>query len=168
VNAITDASPLIACRQLPRLVDLIAKQFDRVLVTEAVFREAVGVAMEHPDPERATSARELLRRFEAGPFSRTAMKRGERLDLRLGPGELEAISLAHARKIRTLLVDDAKASRVAASLGLQPVSTVAIVVRGFRRSHVASAEARALVQRLLEVHLFLSPGVVSRILSMLD
>jgi len=168
VIAVADASPLIACRQIPRLVDLFAKQFDRILVPDAVFQEAVGGALEHPDPVRTTSARELLRHFESKPFSRVAVKRHELLDLSLGPGEVEALSMARARSIRSVLVDDSKASRVASSLGLRPLSTIAVVVRGFRSGQVDSAESKALVQRLLEVNLFLSPGLVSKILSMLE
>lgn len=118
----------------------------------AVWSEAVdaGRRIGAPEVDRIVQAHErgFVRRAE--PADELAQRSAAiALEHRLGAGESEVLALAGPREV--VVVDEGRATRVALSLGLVPVSTLFLPVLGRRRGTLDEAESIALLRRLAVV-----------------
>ena len=120
-----------------------------LLVPPAVWGEAVNVTegRRQLDQQRIRSARDAgwIRVVSLSPS--TARRAGQiGQQRRIGPGESQLLALA--RKGSFVLMDDRRASRVARSMRVIPMRTIAIPVLGMRRGLIAPSEALELLRRL--------------------
>lgn len=121
---------------------------DSILVPPGVWREAVEDAelLSYPDVPRIRAAASagfvLPIQLEADDQDLAASIATEH---RLGVGESEVLALGIDRG--RALVDDGRAARVAAALGVVPISTLFLPVLGRRRTLSATA-AKALLRKL--------------------
>ena len=146
-----DASTLIYLAKADAF-EAAANCLGRLLVPPAVWREAVddGARAGYADVPR-------IRLAEATGFVTRVTLSGEQqrragaiaTDHRLGTGESEA--LAVAPEGRWVLVDDGRAARVAAAIGLVPISTLFLPVLGRRSRLLESAAASVLLRKLAVV-----------------
>lgn len=81
---------------------------------------------------------------------------------RLGPGETVALSLARREGVRFVLLDEKKARRIAASVGLLPVGTLAVLLRAKERGLIP--EVRQHLTALQAQGRHLSPNLIARVL----
>lgn len=159
-----DSSPLILLGKLER-VDLLAKLYGKVIVTPAVWDEAIakGKAMGARDAayleKVATEARfesvdlteredELVQRFtgEAG------------IDL----GEAETLAVAQSRNAMAIL-DDKGASALAVGLGVAHIGTAGMLFEAFLHRIVSYDELVYLLERLAGVA-WISPELLAGII----
>jgi predicted nucleic acid-binding protein len=103
---------------LVEAISILHALFGRVYAPPAVIREL-------SDPRSP----ELVRRWASSPPDWLIVQAPTSLDpsLKLGPGEREAILLAHELSADFILIDERKGCKVATARGLKVVSTLAIL-----------------------------------------
>lgn len=126
---VTDSGPLIALARLD-LLPLLRRRFDTVLVPETVFLECTRRG-DRPGALAIASA------SDAGLLHRTHVTGTDRFAAEnlLDAGESAALVLARRRAV-PVLVDERKARRVAARLGIPVVGTVGVLVAARKASEV--------------------------------
>ena len=148
---LSDASTVIYLAKADALHDAGAL-LGALLVPPAVWRETVesGERRGQLDQARIRSARDqgLLHIVELDPAAeRRAIEIKRRR--RIGLGESQV--LAAARKGSLVLMDDRRAARVAASMGISPARTISLPVLCWRRGWMDSPGALQLLRRLSRV-----------------
>jgi hypothetical protein len=122
-----------------------------LVVGNAVWREAVedGERFGYQDAQRIRRAHadEFVRRV-ALDDALSAMAGNIASTWRLGQGESETLALGQSARVA--IVDDGRAARVAAALGIQPVSTLFLPVLGIR-GELSAVEARRFLHELAVV-----------------
>ena len=120
----------------------------RLLVPPAVWFEAVeeGERIKAPEVPRIRRAEEhdLVARMSLRPSERTEAKRLR--EQGLGRGECEALALG--ARGRTVVIDEGRGSRVARARGLEPISTLQLVVLALRGGNLDGRQARELAREL--------------------
>jgi hypothetical protein len=136
VKAVSDTSVLIALDNIGRL-GLLKTVFGEVLVPEAVAREYGGSlpswakVVEAKETGLVSALMEILHR-----------------------GDAEAIALAIQVKADLLLLDDKKARRLAARLGLRVLGTIGILILARKRGLIDDLQGE--ITRLLVKSFWLS------------
>ena len=146
-----DASTLIYLAKAG-CVDLAARCAGGLLATPGVWREAVDDGEIRGAPEISA-----LRQSErAGTIRRVPLDAGQArrakeiaAGYRLGVGESEVLAIG--ADVRFALVDDARAARVARSIGLSVASTLAVPLIGVHAGVVDTGAAVEMLDRLAEV-----------------
>jgi predicted nucleic acid-binding protein len=77
---------------------------------------------------------------------------------RLGPGETEAIALSIELRHRSLLLDELRGRRIAASLGMPVIGTAGLLVRAKREGLVGTI--RPHLEALLKTGFYVSRSVI--------
>lgn len=139
---VADASPLIALIQL-RLLETVAPLFAELLIPPAVAREIA------PSGIRPNW---IVERSPRRPFD---VRLG---GIKLGPGESEAIGLALELGTHTLLLDERRARRLAAELGLRIIGTVGLLVAAKQAGLIVAV--RPYLETLLAVGFHVAPQII--------
>ena len=147
----TDASSLICIAKCDAFVE-IAPCVETMLVPPSVWAEAVEAGERIGAAEvseiRAAEAAGSVRRIGLDA-QQTRLARALANSERLGKGESEVLALG--RQDGRCIVDEGRASRVAASMGIAAVPTLLLPVIGYREGRMDLAEAFGLVRRLAVV-----------------
>ena len=145
---IADASGLIALQQVEEL-PLLEKLFGEILIPPAVAREvAPGLASLPPWIQVCALGKKADERVLAAD---------------LGAGETEVLALALESEDAWLILDDARARRLAGELGLQVLGTAAVLLQAKQASLIP--RVRPLLDALLANGFRLSPRVYQTILA---
>lgn len=153
-----DTGPLIALARIGEL-DLLRRLYGEVVVPTAV---EIELAIDSNRP----GAKALEAAFAAGWLTVcdvADLGAGRVLETLLGPGEAEAITLAARDGARVLLVDDARARRVARQHRLRVVGVAGVLVAAKSRGKVD--EVQPLLQQLARTGYYLSEDVVAIVLT---
>jgi uncharacterized protein len=118
---IADSSPLIGLARIGQ-IEILRKLASRVLVPPAVRDE---VTIHTPEAPGASTIRQAVWIEVEAPDHLEV----EPLAILLDRGEAEAIALAQRLPDATLLLDDARARRVAERLGIRRIGTVGLLRR---------------------------------------
>lgn len=120
-----------------------------IAVPPAVWREAVvdGERIGAPEVPRIVAA-PVLRQVEL-TLAEQSIAESIATEHRLGQGESEVLALG--LDVGRAIVDEGRASRVATTLGLVPVSTLFLPILGHRAGMLRVAEAIDLLRRLAVV-----------------
>jgi predicted nucleic acid-binding protein len=102
---VCNTGPLIALAMVGHL-EILAKLYRRVLIPEAVLREAVGSGAGRVGAAEVKAAGWLERISGDLPVEPLLMQE-------LGPGESEVIAAAHQLRARLVLIDERRARRIA-------------------------------------------------------
>jgi predicted nucleic acid-binding protein len=115
---VSNTSPLNYLVQI-EAVDLLPRLFERVSIPPAVVAE-----LQHP------GSPEVVRRWAQSPPTWLEVRplTNPPLGLKLGLGEVEAITLALELKATTVLIDDRRARKAAADRGVNVMGTLAVLV----------------------------------------
>lgn len=149
-GAPADASSLIYLARadaFPALAPVVG----RLLAPPGVWFEAVeeGERIGAPEVPRIHRAKELglLERVSLDASER---KRADGLRRQgLGRGECEVLAIG--ARTRTVVIDEGRGSRVARASGLEPISTLQLVVLAFRQGNLDARAAHELARELAKV-----------------
>lgn len=136
-------------------LDLIRVLFKEIHIPEAVKTETV----DRGKAEGFTDAIAIEKAISSGWIKVDKTKpNAEKLaeEAKIGKGEAEAILLAKQMNTIKLLVDDARARKVAQSLGLKPHGTIYILKLALIRKVISKAQYTQLLRKALDAGLYLS------------
>lgn len=157
-EAVTNSTALIFLARIGRL-DLL-ETFGTILVTAKVRDEVIG-AKDIPQMESA-----LLEQFFKKHVSIKDPSRSLQIDL--GAGETSAISLCAESKNRIFLSDDRKARRTADVMEIRRIGTIGIILSNLKDGTISKAEARALVNKLMDHSYYLSTDTYIKVIRIID
>jgi len=143
---VSDASPLIILSKLGRL-SLLTSLYDRVLVPQAVYQEAVvsGLQEGHTD---AIAVDHLVRLGHITVQSIEPLDQDQEWMTGIDTGEAEVIALARNVGAEFALIDNAHARRAARLLGVPVRGTVGILLEAAAKGHLALPEFELLIQEI--------------------
>jgi uncharacterized protein len=118
---IADSSPLISLAIINQL-ELLPKLYQRVIVPSAVWNEVTVQGVGLPGAQAVG----LIQWFEIQTPKEATIKP---LSMLIDRGEAEAIAIAQSISNSIVLLDDAKARRVAERLGVARIGTLGILRR---------------------------------------
>jgi predicted nucleic acid-binding protein len=156
VPRIVDASPVIFLSRVG-LLEALRIESSRVILPERVAEEILA-AHDPSDPAvEAIKATDWLE-VQAAPPTHSAL-RGWILD----PGETSVISLALSLPGHEVILDDVKARRCAASLGIPTSGTLGLLILAKEIGMIR--EVHPIIERLLKQGMFLSSHIVDLVLA---
>lgn len=135
MTVVTDAGPLIVLAKLNHL-HLLSALYREVIVPRAVYYEVVieGQARGYPD---ARIVQSFLQSQNWEPKVPSTIPLELKRDIRLGPGEREALSLAQENRA-IVLMDEVYARSIAESMGLTTVGSIGVLVEAYRKGVLPS------------------------------
>lgn len=145
-SLVVDSGPLIAFARIGQLA-LLPHLGSRIVIPPAVWQE---VTLSNQDAPGAHEVRQIpwLDRQAPDPL------RVEPLTILLGRGEAEVIALAQTLPQSMVVLDDARARRVAERLSMQRIGTVGLLRRAKRmglialiRPHLDALQAQGIYMR---------------------
>lgn len=157
---LADSSPLIALARAQHL-ELLRKFYGEVVVSRAVYEEITISGNGLPGADEIRNSSWI--RIESAPSIvpaeiHTACKG-------LGTGERTLIWLAWSLRADLLLINEARARRVATMLGFPIAGSVAMLERGARLGHVANLQSVYL--NLLRGGIYYNPKLLNQSLERL-
>jgi len=163
--AVSDSTPLIYLAKIGRL-GLVKDVFGKVFIPEAVFNEAVvqGKALNISDAyiiEGFVGAWIITERV--GPEVEEEYRFLD-TNLKLGPGEKEALKLCKQLNADCFIADDREARRVSKILNVSPIGTCGIIAQSCKQGSITRVETIQIVDDLVKAGFRLDPIVYRRIL----
>ncbi|HLD04202.1 MAG TPA: hypothetical protein VJG90_00630 [Candidatus Nanoarchaeia archaeon] len=158
---IADSSTLIIFSRTNRL-DLLLKVFEKIEITEGVYREACldGLRVNAPDAlrikdwvDQSMISKHTLKKPEVARHLRTMYPA-------LGIGESETIAFAQEKNEHTLLLDDRLARQVAQLHSLKPFGSLRVLALAFKKDFLNEKELKNLIRLLLANKFRLSAEVI--------
>jgi predicted nucleic acid-binding protein len=146
-------TPLVALWALGRL-DLLRDLFEEVLIPHAVEEEFL--AAEASARRQALADATWIKRGELSHPRRALAYAG------LDRGEAAVMALAEERDARLVILDERKARRYAARMGMPVTGTLGVLLLAKEAGLIDSVKSS--VSRLQEAGLFLAPALVRRAL----
>jgi RimJ/RimL family protein N-acetyltransferase/predicted nucleic acid-binding protein len=132
VIVVSDSSPLITLSRVHQL-ELLREFYGRVSIPREVYEEVTVAGAGLPGAEEVRRAAWI--QVQANPLEAPAKLRAACSGL--GLGERSAILLARALSADVILIDKARARRIAKGAGLDVAGSIAILERGTRLTKVA-------------------------------
>jgi len=135
-KVICNASPILSLVSIGKL-DLLWKLFDGVYIPKAVYREIVL------DGRKKPGARELQNAIDAGYISICEVGNRDMVNQLYGVlhyGELEVIIGAKELKIKTVVIDEKLARRLAETLLLTPIGVLGILLFAKKKGKVTKVK----------------------------
>jgi len=137
---IADASTIIALEKINSL-SILCKIYSEVIIPEAVAKEIGNVSLQCL----------LIRKVESTLIQFLIE------NLNAGKGEAEVIALAQQTGLK-VLIDDAKARKLADNLGLKLSGTIGVLIKAEKLGLIVSASAK--VKELKEKGFFVSDNLL--------
>jgi len=155
---ISNATPLIYLAKSDKLT-LLQNIINQVLIPKAVFREVVveGKRLGEKDAYRVEKA------IGQGWLRVEEVKNMFLTKVSLHPGEIEVISLAKEKGIKTVLMDDAKGRSVAELAGLKPVGTLWIFLQAVKNRIIDFDEFLSTVEDIIHAGFYLKDDVYIKV-----
>ena len=157
-TVIADSSPLISLAIIEQL-DLLPQLYQSVLVPSAVWNEVTvkGVGLPEATAVSQKSWIEVLVPEQAAV---------EPLSILVDRGEAEVIALAQSLPNSIVLLDDARARRVAERLGIPRIGTLGILRRAKKAGLIP--EVKGYINRLRERGIYIRDSLIEAVLRDLD
>jgi len=165
-TAVSNSGPLIWLGRYG-LLFLLRRHFSLIVIPTAVYVEAVeeGLKQNYLDAQEAKKAIDegWIRVETADEKDVEAVARAEeKLGIRLGMGERQAISLTRSLKVKIILTDDEDAAHVSRILRLKPRGTLYILLKAARNKILTKDQIIEVLDKMLEDGFWLSPLIVQR------
>ena len=162
-RAVADAGPLIWLARCG-LLDVLRQSYSSVLMPPAVRHEVIdrGVEGGHSDAALVSVALDegwITIETSSKSHTKRTSDLADRMRVRIGGGETQAIALALAEKA-VLLTNDEDARAVARSMGLKTASVPRILIDAVKLGLLTKEEARSALSSMIDEGLWLSPAVV--------
>lgn len=152
---IADSTCMICLSKIKK-VELLKKVFRSVAIPRAVKNEILIEGKE--------GLQDIQNALNEGWLKIRNAKRV--MNLGLGEGENEALSLAHERK-ETLILDDAYALKAARALHIDTIRTTSIIFIAVKKKIIDKEESIAILNKLIENGYYISPAAYAAILTKL-
>ncbi len=133
-TAIADSGPLICLARINQL-DLLPGLFSKILVPTEVWNEVTIRGKDHPGAAQTKQATWLT--IQA-PDPRLVKS----LSILVDAGEAEAIALAQTIPHCTLLLDDARARKIAQRLNIKQIGTIGLLLRAKRKGLIKAIKPK--------------------------
>ena len=145
MQAVSNATPLIYLVKIGRL-NLLEEIFDVVLIPNRVFTEVVVEGK-----EKGYHDAFLVEEFMERGFILKKKVKIERLrEMPIDRGEIETIELAKKEGIKDVLIDEAKARRIARLYDLRPKGTLWVLTKAFEDDILSKEELKNSIQELIK------------------
>ncbi len=156
---VSNATPLIYLAKADKL-NLLKTSINQVFIPNAVFQEVVeeGKRLGEKDAYRVEKA------ISQGWLVVQAVRDMHSLKVSLHPGEIEVISLARKKGIKTVLMDDAKGRSVAELAGLKPVGTLWIILQAVKNRIINFDEFLSTVEDIIHSGFYLKDEVYIKVI----
>ena len=156
---ISNATPLIYLAKSDKLT-LLQNIINQVLIPKAVFREVVveGKRLGEKDAYRVEKA------IGQGWLRVEEVKNMFLTKVSLHPGEIEVISLAKEKGIKTVLMDDAKGRSVAELAGLKPVGTLWIFLQAVKNRIIDFDEFLSTVEDIIHAGFYFKNEIYIKVI----
>jgi predicted nucleic acid-binding protein len=155
---IADSSPLISLAIIEQL-ELLPQLYQRVLLPPAVWEEITVQGLGLPGAEAVSQAKWL--EIEA-PLPMLS----KQLSILVDYGEAEAISLAQSTPNSIVLLDDARARRIAERLDIPRIGTLGILRRAKKAGLIA--EMQGYIEQLRNNGIYIRPSILRQCCEMLE
>lgn len=169
---VSNSGPLIWLGRYD-LLRLLRTAFWLIGIPGAVYFEVVeeGLRRKHLDAQRVKEALdEGWIKVEAADDEsiEAVVEVEEKLGIRLGKGEREAIGLALTLKAKVILTNDEDAALASKALGLKPRGILYILLKAVKDKNLTKDEAAEVFNKMLREGFWLSPLIVQRFLNALE
>ena len=155
LKVVSNSSPLIHLGKIG-LLDLLAEQFDQILVPRAVWQEAVEEGGDEPDAKAIASASWI--RVQDVPPSQLLTTLLALLD----KGEAEAIVLAMEIGADLILLDESDARNIAKFYNLRKTGLLGVLIKAKRQGRIQSL--KVYLEQLRNTGFHLSEQVCNEVL----
>lgn len=145
MDAVSNATPLIYLARIGKLY-LLEEVFDSVLVPGKVYSEVVVIGKEKGYHD-AYLVEELV---EKGFIEKRNVKLEKLRNVPIGWGEAETIELAAREGITDVLIDEAKARRIARMYALKPKGTMRVLTSSYQKDLLTQMELTNLLEELIK------------------
>jgi len=152
---VIDASALITLARIGRL-NLLRGLAEQIYIPEAVYSEVVRRSGDRPGGREVTEASWIIRK---SVLDQTTLAR---LRTELGRGEAEAIVLTGELRADFVVLDDAKARRLAETEGKKTIGLLGLLLRAKERGIVS--DLKPIVDDMIKVGFFIDQGLYQAIL----
>lgn len=169
---VSNTSPLIFASKLPKILNLIRKTYERIIIPPEVYCESVNDALKSDDINIRESGLIIKKLFDDG-FIQIKELNENSLALKksftgLGEGEASAIALAIQEKIEYVLIDERKATIIAKNMGLKVKPISVLPVEAYLNGILEKDDALELLDELLANQYRLSARDYKRVMALLD
>ena len=145
MQVVSNSTPLIYLAKIGRLY-LFEKIFDSVLIPAKVYSEVV-VSGKEKDYHNAYLVEEFV---EKGFIVKKEVKMKKLKNMPIGRGEAETIELAVREGIKDVLIDEAKARRIARMYNLRPKGTLWVLINAFKDDLFSKEELMNNIEELIK------------------
>lgn len=154
-KVVSNSSPLIHLAKIGHL-DLLRYFFDKIVVSEVVYKECVIEG----------KGREDAKKIEKAEWIKVAKIRDEKLKkalmMVLDEGEAEAITLALEESADLILLDDYEARKIARNYRLNITGTIGVLIRARYSGEIDNLKEE--LEKLKETGFWLSEDLYTKIL----
>ncbi|MCL0060616.1 DUF3368 domain-containing protein [Dehalococcoidia bacterium] len=131
LKVVSNSSPLIHLGKIG-LLDLLAEQFNQILIPRAVWQEAVEEGGDEPDAKAIAAASWIkVQDIPSSPLLTTLMAL-------LDKGEAEAIALAMEIGAGLILLDESDARRIAGLYNLRKTGLLGVLIKAKQQGRIPS------------------------------
>jgi predicted nucleic acid-binding protein len=154
VAAIADSGPLICLARINQL-ELLPRLFSKTLVPPEVWDEVTVRGQGHPGAYEVSQATWLTIQAPDPQLVKP-------LSILVDAGEAEAIALAQTTADCTILLDDARARKIAQRLNIKQLGTIGLLLRAKRRGLVENI--RPHIDALVENGIYVRKELIDAVL----
>ena len=154
IAAIADSGPLICLARID-LLELLPKLFTKILVPPEVWNEVTVRGQGRPGAIKVSQVTWLTIQ-EPDP------QLVKPLSIFVDAGEAQAIALAQTMDDCTILLDVARARKIAQRLGIKQIGTIGLLLRAKRRGLVESIKPQ--IESLVENGIYIRKELIDAVL----
>ena len=154
-KVVSNSSPLIHLAKIGHL-DLLRYFFDKIVVSEVVYKECVIEGKGREDAKKIEKAEWI----EVAKIMDEKLKRA--LMIVLDEGEAEAITLALEESADLILLDDYEARKIARNYRLNITGTIGVLIRARYSGEIDNLKEE--LEKLKETGFWLSEDLYTKIL----
>ena len=152
--AIADSGPLICLAKIDQL-ELLPRLFSKILVPPEVWNEVTVRGQGHPGTHEVSQVTWVTIQAPDPQLVKP-------LSILVDAGEAEAIALAQTTADCTILLDDARARKIAQRLSIKQLSTIGLLLRAKRRGLVENI--RPHIDDLVENGIYIRKELIDAVL----
>jgi uncharacterized protein len=153
--AIADSGPLICLARINQL-ELLPRLFAKILVPPEVWNEVTVRGKDHPGAQQVRQGTWLTLQAPDPQLVKP-------LSILVDAGEAEAIALAQTTADCIILLDDARARKIAQRLNIKQIGTIGLLLRAKRQGLVETIKPN--ISALVENGIYIRRELIDAVLS---